>query len=184
MRAIFATGLAALLFTASCSSSEMSTGTAGEARDEAIRITELAVLPVELPTELHGSFTPEEEERYRRDWPMTAANLIAGGVEDQTDKHVRAYASEKQPLKGHYFQLEITYLDIGDRGVRAENMLDGDREGWSLVRARGHIYNAETGELVAELNFEESSGGIRKVPFENDMANMGDQLGEWLDDQR
>jgi hypothetical protein len=186
MRTILGTGVLALLLLAGCRSSEVdvSEGTAGDGFEQLSRIDRLAVLPVKLPTDFHGNYDLEKEDRYRSDWPMAGARLIADGVTDETDGRTRALAAAEKPSSGHYFVLEISYLDLGDPEIRVKSALDDDKEGWSHVIATGRIMNAETGDLVVELTFSQSSGWGVGPPFENDMAAIGEKLGEWLNERR
>jgi len=162
------------------SDSRISSGSAGEAYPELGRISTLYILPVKLPDKIHGSAESEEVERWKKDWPMVAARLIARGVTEESDEAVMALVSDRKPDTDYYFELEITYLDVGNAEVRAANILDPDEEGWSHVIATGTIHRADNGERVAELRFDQSSGFDVKEPFQNDMANLGQDLGEWI----
>ena len=174
--------LLAVLSLAACntSDSKVSTGTAGEAYNDVDNIYTLYVLPVDLPDEIHGDASDADKERWMQDWPMTAARLVARGVTEETGDKVSAVVSEKKPNADYYFKLEITYLDIGDADVRGSTLLDPDEQGWSQVIATGTIYNARNGEVVAELTFNQSSGFATKEPFQNDMGNLGQDLGNWI----
>jgi hypothetical protein len=183
MRIIVAAVVLIMIAACQFSSTDVATGTAGEAFGQIHDVTHLSVLPVSLPDDFHGDFNAEEEKRYRRDWPMAGARLIADGVAERCRPERTAVAALDAPGKGYYFELDITYLDLGDREARAGGLIGGDKEGWSLVLATGRIINAETDELIVELNFNQSSGKI-KPPFESDMAAIGKELGDWLNDQR
>lgn len=175
-----------VVFLSACqtSKSEMYTGTAGDAYEDRRAVRELKVLAVKLPKQIHGKYEDAELERYYRDWPMTGARLVADGVQEETDDKVLAMAALDRPTRGHYFELEIEYLDLGDPELRASAVLNNSKQGWSHVLAKGRLVNAETGELVAELKFEQSSGGLTKSPFEKDMGNLGEELGRWLNSHR
>jgi hypothetical protein len=174
--------LLAVLSVAACntSDSKVSSGSAGEAYSDVDQIYTLYVLPVELPDEIHGNLTDTERERWARDWPMAGARLIARGVTDETGEKVTALVSERKPEADFYFELVITYLDVGDESLRTSNILSGDETGWSHVIATGTLYKASNREIVAELNFNQSSGFEVKEPFQNDMGNLGQDLGEWI----
>ena len=176
----------ALLALCACNTSEsrVSDGTAGEAYDHISHIRTLYVLPAELPDDIHGNATEEEKERWQEDWPMMAARLIARGATDETDDRFTALVSEEETDRDYYFELEITYLDVGDEDVRAGDILDSDEEGWSHVLATGRIIHAESGDLVSELKFEQSTGRQSDSPFENDMINLGQKLGRWIEDRQ
>jgi hypothetical protein len=187
MRALHAIlALLAVLGLASCNTSDsrVSKGTAGEAYRDVDNIYTLYIMPVELPDEIHGSASEADKERWANDWPMAGARLIARGVTEETGDKVTALVSEKKPDDDYYFELVITYLDIGDADVRAANLLDPDEEGWSQVIATGTIYNADSGEVVAELRFDQSSGFDTKEPFQNDMSNLGQDLGNWIESRQ
>jgi hypothetical protein len=187
MRALLTlAAFAAILSLTACNTSDsrVSSGTAGEAYRDVDRIETLYVMPVELPDEIHGKATDEEKERWREDWPMAAARLIARGVTEETGEDVVALVSEDKPDKDFYFELEVTYLDVGDADVRGANLLDPDEEGWSQVLATGRIIRARDGEVVAELRFDQSSGFETKEPFQNDMSNLGQDLGNWIESRQ
>lgn len=181
------TALLAILCLAACKTSESSIteGTAGPAYNQIDNIDRLFVLPAELPDEIHGNASDAEKERFRQDWPMAAARQIASGVTSKTGKRTVASVAEEAPDHDYYFEIEITYVDVGDPKVRAGDVLGNDQEGWSLVTATGRIINGSTGEVVAKLSFNESSGWAKStVPFENDMANLGEELGAWIEARR
>jgi hypothetical protein len=188
MRApIFLVAMILLAGLTACNMSEsrVTQGTAGEAYSQVDTIDSLYVLPVKLPRAIHGNVSEEERQRFRRDWPMAGARQIARGVTRETGDYTVAIAGQDKPESDYYFELEITYLDVGDPELRGGDVLTNDQEGWSLVIATGRIINAKTGELVAELQFNQSSGWAKmNVPFERDMANLGIELGRWLDDRR
>lgn len=147
-------------------------------------ITLLHVMPAILPDEMHGRMTDEEREVARREWPMAGARVIADAVTRETDERVTAMTTQEKPESGHYFTVEISYLDVGDPEARAANVVGGKREGWSLVRAKGKLIDADKNEVVAEFDFSQSSGLRFKKPYENDMYNVGRELGRWLDGRR
>jgi hypothetical protein len=183
MRALLSiAAIAAVFALAGCNTSDsrVSSGTAGEAYRDVDRIDTLYVMPVALPDEIHGNATDEEKDRWQTDWPMTAARLIARGVTEETGEDVTAIVSEDKPDTDFYFELEVTYLDVGDAEVRGANLIDPDEEGWSHVLATGRIIRASDGEVVAELRFDQSSGWEVKEPFQNDMSNLGHDLGNWI----
>jgi hypothetical protein len=187
MRALLSlAALAAVFSLTACNTSDsrVSSGTAGEAYRDVDRIDTLYILPVELPDEIHGNATDADRERWQTDWPMAGARLIARGVTEETGEKVTALVSEKKPDEDFYFELEITYLDIGDAEVRGSNLLDPDEEGWSQVIATGRIIRARDGEVVAELRFDQSSGFDVKEPFQNDMSNLGADLGNWIESRQ
>lgn len=140
----------------------------------------LQVVPARLPDEIHGRASAEEIERYRRDWPMAAARVIAHAVTEETDERVVAVPAQKKPETGYYFTVEITYLDVGDLEARATGIFGGKQEGWSLVLARGKLIDAATGKVASEFEFTESSGSPFSRRFENDMYNLGEELATWL----
>jgi hypothetical protein len=173
---LLATGLAA-----GCeSSSSRIVSYGGEAGAMPPALVNLHVLPVELPDTIHGNIKEEDIARYRRDWPMAAARVIAHAITEESDERVRAVPAQSKPEVGHYFRVEITYLDVGDLEARAAGFFGGNREGWSLVLARGKLYDAAKDELVAEFEFTESSGHAFSIRFENDMYNLGEELALWL----
>ncbi|MCC7510462.1 MAG: hypothetical protein IT464_13960 [Planctomycetes bacterium] len=186
MRYAMMLSLLSVFFVTACqtSKSEMYTGTAGDAFEERRVVSNLKVLPVKLPKQIHGKYDQADLERFYRDWPMAGARLVADGVFEETAEEVRAMATLERPSTGYVFELEIEYLDLGDPDSRASSILHNKKQGWSHVLAKGRLINAETGDLVVELQFEQSSGGIAKPAFENDMANLGEELGRWLNDHR
>ncbi len=186
MRFLIAISAGLILFLAGCqtSATHVTSGSAGEGFEQLDRVDSLAVLPVKLPTEFHGNYDPEQLDRYRRDWPMAGARLIADGVTEETSRHTLAAPVIDNPKTGYYFVLEISYLDLGDAEVKVGSALGGDKEGWSHVIATGRIMNAESGAEVVELKFNQSSGFNAGPPFENDMAAIGEKLGEWLNENR
>jgi hypothetical protein len=186
MRLLIAFSAALILLLAGCqtSATHVTSGSAGEAFEQLDHLDHMVILPVKLPTEFHGNYDPEQLDRYRRDWPMSGARLIADGVTEETGRHVRAAPAINKPTKGYYFVLEISYLDLGDPEVKVGSALGGDKEGWSHVLATGRIMNAESGDQVVELHFNQSSGFHAGPPFENDMAAIGEKLGEWLNENR
>jgi hypothetical protein len=183
MRTIVAVIALTMLAACQFSSTDVATGTAGEAFGQIQDVRHIHVLAVNLPDEFHGDFSADEEKRYRYDWPMAGARLIADGVSERCRPERTAVAALKKPDVGYYFELDIIYLDLGDRHAQGEGLVGGGKEGWSLVLATGRIINAETDELIVELNFSQSSGKFRP-PFESDMAAIGEELGDWLNDQR
>jgi hypothetical protein len=144
-------------------------------------VTSLHVLPAKLPDEFHGKLTEEDIERYRRDWPMAAARTISEGVTDRSRRRITAMARQEKPDDGHFFELEISYLDVGDPEARAANIVGGRREGWSLVLSKGKVVDAKSGATLLELEFSHSSGYRFKTPFENDMYNLGRELADRLE---
>lgn len=186
MRLAMMLSLLSVFFVSACqtSKSEMYTGTAGEAFEERRVVRDLKVLPVKLPKQIHGKYDQADLDRFYRDWPMAGARLIADGVYEETSEEVRAMAALESLSVGHLFVLEVKYLDLGDSESRASSILHNTKQGWSHVLATGRLINAETGELVVELQFEQSSGGIAKPAFENDMANLVEELGRWLNEHR
>jgi hypothetical protein len=187
MRALLSlAALAAVFSLTACNTSDsrVSSGTAGEAYRDVDNIYTLFVLPVDLPKDIHGNATDADRERWQEDWPMAGARLIARGVTEETGEKVMALVSEKKPDEDFYFELEITYLDVGDAELRGANLLDPDEEGWSQVIATGRIIRARDGEVVAELRFDQSSGFEVKEPFQNDMSNLGHDLGAWIESRQ
>lgn len=174
--------LVAFVGLTACSTSEskkpLSSG--GDAYKEVDNISRLYILPVELPDDIHGDATQLEKSRAREDWPTEGSRLIARGVSEETGDRVTASAREYKPKADFYFKLTITYLNVGDAGARATNLISTDVKGWSQVLATGRIIRADTGETVAELNFNHSSGLGSKESFQNDMTNLGKELGNWI----
>jgi hypothetical protein len=174
--------LLAILSMAACSSSQSQTpsATAGDAYKDADNIYMIYIMPVDLPNEIHGNATDAEKDRWQEDWQMVGARLIARGVSDEAGDKVIASARESKPDADFYFVLEITYLDVGDENVRSSGILDSDERGWSHVLAVGRIVRSDTGDTVAELTFDQSSGKLTKEPFQDDMTNLGQELGNWI----
>lgn len=183
MRSIYSIlALLAVLGLAACNTSQSKTpsGTAGEAYRDVDNIYTLYILPVKLPDAIHGNASDADKSRWREDWQMVGARLIARGVSDEAGDKVVASAREQKPDVDYYFDLKITYLDVGDEDVRTTSLLGNDEKGWSHVLATGRIVRASTGDTVAELNFDQSSGHPNKEPFQSDMSNLGKQLGSWI----
>jgi hypothetical protein len=178
--------LLAVLVMAACSSSQSKEpdATAGDAFEDADNIYMIYVMPVELPDEIHGNASEADKNRWEDDWPMVGARLIARGVNDETGSKVRATTRERRPESDFYFILYITHLDVGDADVRSSGIFSSDERGWSHVLATGRIVRADTGDVVAELTFDQSSGNPTKEPFQDDMTNLGHELGNWIMERR
>jgi hypothetical protein len=174
--------LLAMLSMAACTSSqsESPSATAGDAYKDVNNIYTIYIMPVELPDEIHGNASDEEKERWQNDWQMVGARLIARAVTDEAGDRVVASARERRPDADFYFVLKITYLDVGDADVRSAGIFDSDERGWSHVLAVGRIVRSDNGDTVAELTFDQSSGKFTKEPFQNDMSNLGQELGNWI----
>jgi hypothetical protein len=156
------------------------TATAGDAFKDADNIYTIYIMPVELPDEIHGNATDEDKKRWQDDWQMVGARLIASGVSDEAGDTVSCSVREKKPDADFYFALKVTYLDVGDASLRTSGILGSDERGWSHVLAVGRIVRADSGDTVAELTFDHSSGNLTKEPFQNDMTNLGQELGSWI----
>ncbi|MBK8206144.1 MAG: hypothetical protein IPK87_05015 [Planctomycetes bacterium] len=183
MRGFYAIlALLAVFGLASChtSDSRVSEGEAGEAFHDIDEILTLYILPIELPDEIHGNASDRERELWRQDWPMSGARSVARGVTDETGEDVTALVSEKKSDADFYFKLVITYIDVGDEAIRKGKIVGNSEEGWSQVLATGTLYNGSNGEIVAELRFDQSSGYQVSEPFHNDMNNLGQELGNWI----
>jgi hypothetical protein len=183
MKGIYSTlALLAILSIAACNSSQSRepTATAGDAYKDANNIYTIYIMPVELPGEIHGKATDEDKKRWRDDWQMVGARLIARGVTDEAGDKVTCSVREKKPDADFYFALKITHLDVGDASLRSSGILGSDERGWSHVLAVGRIVRADNGDTVAELTFDHSSGNFTKEPFQNDMTNLGQELGSWI----
>jgi hypothetical protein len=153
----------------------------GPAYNEIDRIRELKVLPVNLPLDIEGDYTPDEMKEYRAEWPERAAELIAEGVTDGTKGQVDASYEEMRPTAGYYIEITIETLDLGER---ADEPDPKDDDTWSEVFARGRLVNAGTGELVAEIKFEESSSRTDEPRFEADMTRIGQSLSNWFNSKQ
>jgi hypothetical protein len=173
--------LAALSMTA-CASSQSATpsATAGDAYKDVNNIHTIYIMPVELPKEIHGNASDADKKRWQNDWQMVGARLIARAVTDEAGDKVASSVREKKPDADFYFVLKITHLDVGDADVRSAGVLDSNQRGWSHVLAVGRIVRSDNGDTVAELNFDHSSGKATKEPFQNDMSNLGKELGSWI----
>jgi hypothetical protein len=170
MRALVTT---VLLLVGACSVSIHNR--AGPAYGEAGQVSILQVLPAELPARLQGTFTPQDEEQWRRDWPMVAAKVLANGVNHETDGAVSATVVQTPPGTGYYMTTRITYVDVGSSEAKG-----ADEEGWSQILATCRVMNAGSGELVAELELQERAGWLKEIAFEDVMARMGESLGRWF----
>jgi len=170
--------LLAVLSMAACTSSQSETpsATAGDAYKDVNNIYTIYI----MPDDIHGNASDEEKERWQEDWQMVGARLIARGVTDEAGDSVASSAREEKPDADYYFTLTITYLDVGDADVRSAGLLDSDERGWSHVLAVGRIVRSDNGDTVAELTFDQSSGKFTKEPFQNDMSNLGTELGSWI----
>lgn len=153
----------------------------GPAYGEIDRIRELKVLPVNLPAEIEGDYTPDELKEYRQEWPERAAELIAEGVTDGTEGYVDASVEEMRPTTGYYIEITIETLDIGERVDEPD---PENEDTWSDVFARGRLINAGTGELVAEIKFRESSSRADEPRFEADMTRIGESLSTWFNSKQ
>lgn len=153
----------------------------GPAYAEASTLTQLTVLDATLPDEIEGEFTATEEATWRKDWPTLAAQLMADGLTTRTDGAVTGSVASVAPSKGHYMKLEITQLDVGDIRPDAD---DKPRLRGSSLAAHGFIYNAATGQLVADVKFREGSGWTGSRQFEVFMARSGSSLGDWFKARR
>ncbi|MEZ5992436.1 MAG: hypothetical protein R3E76_08785 [Planctomycetota bacterium] len=163
------------------SESETTEARTGEAYARVNEITELAILPVILPDTIGGVTTEEEVAAWRLSWPSLAANEIVEGMKHELFLDVDTRAAEAKPVSGYYFQLTISKLEIADPDVVAADPMMFDQDGWSREEAVGAIFDANDGELVAELKFHVSSGGGGETAFEQDMNKLGEQLADWLE---
>jgi hypothetical protein len=153
----------------------------GPAYGEAAKISEITVLSATLPDDFEGEFTSEEESAWREAWPEQAAQLVAAGLTSGTDSKVKATFSETKPTSGYYMTLEITYIDIGDPRPNADGT---PKQRGSALSARGVITNAQSGQMVADVKFSESSGWTGSIPFDGYMTRIGASLAEWFNDKR
>jgi hypothetical protein len=154
---------------------------AGPAYAEASVLTQIAIVQATLPDKIEGKFSATEEAAWRKDWPILAAQLIANGLTTRTDNVVTGSVAKTRPSKGYYMRLEITHIDVGD--IRADADDKTGRQGSSLA-AHGFIFNATTGELVADVKFREGSGWTGTRQFEVFMARAGSSLGDWFKARR
>jgi hypothetical protein len=153
----------------------------GPAYGEASKITEIKILSATLPDDFEGEFSSDEEAAWRKAWPDQAAQLVAAGLTTGTNSQVTATFSETKPTSGYYMTLEITYIDIGDPRPNADGT---PKQRGSALSARGVIMNAESGKMVADVKFSESSGWTGTVPFDGYMSRIGGSLAEWFNDKR
>ena len=144
----------------------------------------LFVLPVDLPDEIRGEATSAERATWREEWPRDASVWLAEEIEAENAGEIDAVATSEEPGTDHFVDLDIVYLDVGDPGERALNLLRPREDGWSHVIAKARIINAETGEIVAELDLVHGSHYDWGQSFEGDMRGIGDDLGEWIADRR
>ena len=75
-------------------------------------------------------------------------------------------------------------LDVGDAGKRTSSAFSSEnKDGWSRTVAECRIIDAKTGEVAARVTIEHRTGSVVQwsVPFENDMDEIGERLGAWLD---
>jgi hypothetical protein len=154
---------------------------AGPAYAEASVLTQITIIQATLPNVIEGEFSATEEAAWRKDWPILAAQLVADGLTTRTDGVVTGSVASTQPRTGYYMTLEITQIDVGD--VRPSTDDKPDLRGSSLA-AHGFIYNASTGQLVADVKFREGSGWTGNNQFEVFMARAGSSLGDWFKARR
>lgn len=147
-------------------------------------IRNLYVLPVDLPDRILGEATDAELAAWRKSWPGDAALWLAEEIEAENPGEIDAVATSEKPGSGHYLDLNITYLDLGDPSERAANLVEPSEEGWSHVIAKARIIDARTGEIVTELDFVHGSHYDWGLSFQSDMRGIGDDLGEWIADRR
>ena len=147
-------------------------------------IRNLHVLPVDLPDEIHGEATSAERATWREEWPRDAAMWLAEEIEAENTGEIVAAVASNEPRTDHFIDVDIIYLDVGDPDERALNLLRPREDGWSHVVAKARIINAETGEIVAELDLVHGSHYDWGPSFESDIRGIGDDLGEWIADRR
>ena len=153
----------------------------GPAYQEAGRIDSIAILPVTLPETIEGEFSESEATAWRESLPKQAADRIADGLSKSTDGKVTASTADSKPASGYYMQVEITYLDMGDPTPNADGT---PKQRGSALSAHGVILNADTGEMVADVKFSESTGWTGINMFDPFMLRVGSSLGEWLEEKR
>jgi hypothetical protein len=154
---------------------------AGPAYEEAGSINNLSIVPATLPSDIKGSASAAERERVRGSLPSDAARWLAGGITDETDSAVWANAVTAKPSTGYYMTFEITYLDLGNEKVANET---AQEDGLSQMVAKGRIYNAASGELVAELTLDKTSGFRGDPPVQQEIQAMARDIGKWFKERR
>ena len=80
-------------------------------------------------------------------------------------------------------EARLTQL-VGDAGKRTSSAFSSDnKDGWSRTVAECRIIDAKTGEVAARVTIEHRTGSVVQwsVPFENDVDEIGERLGSWLD---
>lgn len=154
---------------------------AGPAYSEASVLTQIAILPAALPVNIDGLFTAAEATTWRAEWPTLAAQLIADGLTTRTDGVVTGVVAHTQPTTGHYMRVVVTFLDVGDNQPNDDGT---PRLFGSALHAHGVIFNAATGQLVADVKFREGSGWSENRQFEVFMARIGSSLGDWFKARR
>jgi hypothetical protein len=176
MRALIGVSLALLL---SACYVAVGINRAGPAYEEAGRINNIAILPAKLPEKIHGAISDAEAARLRSTLPDDTARWLAEGITAETD--VWAHADSTKPTSGYYMTVTITHLDVGDEKAADET---AQEEGQSRTMLRGFIYNASTGELVAELHLEKSSGWLGEAPHRLDIQDMARDMAAWFKEKR
>ena len=149
----------------------------GPAIDEAGSISKISILPATLPTRIEGGITDADEQRLRETLPGDAAKWLAAGITEQTDSAVWANTVSEKPASGYYMTFTITNLNVGDEKAAAASTND---EGNSTTVAKARIYNATSGELVAELTIDKSSGFLGDPPVQQDIRAMATDIGKWF----
>ena len=183
MRLLFLSIIAVTaLATAACThyESRLVQGSGGEVPAERADITQLSVLPVTLPDEILGDGSPQQKDAMRERWLREGSRLFADGVVDATDSATLATPAMLAPSVGYSATVVLTYVDVGDSELPLENVVVPDKELRTHVHATVVITDCATGRQVAELMFEAGSAYGIENPVENDIFNIGRELGEWL----
>jgi hypothetical protein len=152
----------------------------GPAIDEAGTISKISILPAVLPSRIDGALTDADEKNLRSELPSDAADWLAAGITDETDSVVWASTASEKPTTGYYMTFQFIGLNVGDEEAAAA---DADN-GHSTTSAKASIYNAASGELVAELTINKSSGWLGEPPVQQDIKAMARDIGKWFESKR
>ena len=146
--------------------------------------TVVKVMPVILPKTIEGSKDPGDEDKWRLEWPSRGANIVSDAIVDGSGGRVTSRPVKDKPDDGWYVEVNIIQLDVGDAGKRTSSAFSSEnKDGWSRTVAECRIIDAKTGEVAARVTIEHRTGSVVQwcVPFENDMDEIGERLGAWLD---
>jgi hypothetical protein len=153
----------------------------GPAYEEAGQISNIAILPAKMPAKIEGAMSDSNKAALRESLPADASEWLAKGITSKTGSAVWAHADSEKPTTGYYMTVSITHLDVGDEKRAGET---AQEEGRSQTVMLGYIYNAATGEMVAELRLEKSAAWLGGTPHQLDIEAMAQDIGAWFLERR